>query len=138
MELHLKRFDCGPECSIGTLYVNGKRQCYTLEDSEREDERPVAAWKIPGCTAIPKGRYEVTRTFSQRFNKVLPLVNEVPGFVGIRIHPGNTAQDTEGCILVGTDRTDFRLMNSRMAFSAVDGLIAAALARGEKVWLEVM
>lgn len=138
MELHLKRLDLGPECSIGTLYVDGKRQCYTLEDAEREQSHlPVSEWKIPGCTAIPRGRYRVTRSYSNKFKQVMPMVNDVPGFAGIRIHPGNTAADTEGCILVGDDKSDFRITNSRVAFSVLDGLIAAALARGEKVWLEV-
>lgn len=138
MELHLKRFDCGPECSIGTLYVDGRRQCYTLEDTEREDPlSPVEDWKVKGKTAIPKGRYQVTRTYSNKFKQVLPMVNDVPGFAGIRIHSGNTAADTEGCILVGEDRSDFRITNSRVAFSVIDGLIAAAIARGERVWLEV-
>ena len=138
MNLHLRRTDCGPECSIGTLYVDGRAQCYTLEDADREEEgRPVAEWKQPGRSAIPLGRYRVTRTYSKRFGKVLPLISGVHGFTGIRIHPGNSAADTEGCILVGTDRTDFRLTNSRVAFSVLDAMIFAAIARGEEVWLEI-
>lgn len=138
MELHLVRTACGPVCSIGTLYVDGRRQCYTLEDPEREEDGlPVEQWKIAGCTAIPKGRYRVIRTMSFRFRRILPLLVDVPGFSGIRIHAGNTAADTEGCILVGMDCGEDRISRSALAFSTLDAQIAAAIARGEHVWMEV-
>ena len=138
MEIHLKRTACGPECSLGTLYVDGRRQCYTLEDVDREvDGDPVESWKIAGCTAIPRGRYRVTRSLSARFGAVMPLLLDVPGFSGIRIHAGNTAADTAGCILVGNHQSDFRIDHSRIAYRVLDGRIAAALARGEIVTIEV-
>ncbi len=94
MNLKLLRKTFTEESTIGVLSVNGTAECFTLEDK-------VRAVKIPGKTAIPAGIYEVTITFSDRFQKPLPLLLNVPNFAGIRIHPGNTAADTEGCILVG-------------------------------------
>ena len=92
MELRVERTDFSETSTIGKLYVDDQFECYTLEDKVR----PV---KIKGKTAIPAGRYEVIVNFSQRFGRMLPLFLNVPNFEGVRIHPGNTAADTEGCIL---------------------------------------
>jgi len=109
MELLLKRIHKTSTSTIGKLSVDGKFECYTLEDVER-------AVKIKNETAIPKGKYKVVITPSNRFKRDLPLLQNVPNFEGIRIHSGNTNHDTEGCILVGQTRaTDF-IGNSRKAF----------------------
>ncbi len=84
MELRIKRTDFSDQSTIGELSVNGQFECYTLEDKVRPE-------KIAGKTAIPAGRYEVVISFSQRFQRPLPLLLKVPNFEGIRIHPGNTA-----------------------------------------------
>jgi hypothetical protein len=129
MNLKLVRRTLTEQSTIGTLSINGVFECFTLEDRVR----PV---KIHGATAIPAGIYEVAITFSDRFQKPLPLLLNVPNFAGIRIHPGNTAADTEGCILVGTtERKDF-IGNSRVAFRALFAKLDAALKR-EKVFIEV-
>src|SRR5437588_5321023 len=86
----------------------------SLEDVVRAD-----GVKIPHETAIPAGRYTVDITFSPRFNRDLPLLLNVQGFLGIRIHPGNTANDTEGCILVGRHRAGNAITESRAAFDAL-------------------
>lgn len=102
MKLKVERFHKNEICSIGKLYIDGVFFCFTLEDCEREiDGEPVELWKIPNITAIPKGEYKIRMTFSNRFQKILPELIAVPGFLGVRIHPGNTAENTEGCILVG-------------------------------------
>jgi hypothetical protein len=129
MNLKLVRRTLTEQSTIGTLSINGIFECFTLEDRVR----PV---KIHGATAIPAGIYEVAITFSDRFQKPLPLLLNVPNFAGIRIHPGNTAADTEGCILVGTtERKDF-VGSSRVAFRALFTKLDAALRR-EKVFIEV-
>lgn len=91
--------------TFGALYLNGRFQCWTLEDRIREQVGvPVADWKIPHVTAIPAGTYLVCLTPSKRFGRVLPEVLAVPGYTGVRIHAGNTVADTDGCILVGRTR----------------------------------
>jgi hypothetical protein len=109
MKLTLKRLHKTEHSTIGELYVDGKFECYTLEDVEREV-------KIKSETAIPKGTYIVGITLSNRFKKLLPILLNVPNFEGVRIHSGNTNHDTEGCILVGTTRSNDFIGNSRLAF----------------------
>lgn len=138
MRMKLERTLCGPKCTIGTLYVNGKAECFTLEDVRREVKgRPVEEWKVPGATAIPAGIYNVVVTLSQRFKRDLPLLENVPGFSGIRIHPGNTAEDTEGCLLVGLVKGPDFVSGSRRAFEQLFTKIKESIGCGEKVTLEV-
>lgn len=94
LSLELIRSPSSAKSTIGRLLVDGAFQCFTLEDVVR----PI---KIAHETAIPAGTYKVIITESARFKRRLPLLVGVPGFDGIRIHPGNCAADTDGCILVG-------------------------------------
>jgi hypothetical protein len=113
--------------TLGSLYIDGHWCCFTLEDVIREQAgQPVKAWKVPGQTAIPAGRYRLIVTPSHRFKRPLPLVVDVPGFEGIRIHPGNGPADTEGCILVGRDRVPGRVLQSRVAFEHLFAFLRAA------------
>lgn len=139
MKLTLRRHESKGDSTIGTLAIDGVPNCFTLEDVVREvDGQPVEAWKVPGKTAIPRGTYEVKVTPSARFKRRLPLLVGVPGFEGIRIHPGNTAADTEGCLLVGfEDRGDGSIGRSREAFLPLFYAIDAALGRGEKVFIAI-
>jgi len=139
MELKLTRdSDQLQHRTFGQLFVDGAKQCETLEDPVREVEgATVDNWKIKGDTAIPRGRYRVIVNHSQRFGRDLPLFLNVPGFEGIRIHAGNTEADTEGCILVGTKRTATSILESRIAFNELFADIQEALANGEQVWIEV-
>jgi hypothetical protein len=108
MNLYLKRIHKTNKSVIGELSVDGIFECYTLEDVEREV-------KIKGVTAIPKGTYKVGISMSNRFKKELPILFNVPNFEGVRIHSGNVAENTEGCILVGETRTLDFIGNSRKA-----------------------
>ena len=98
MKLTLLREPTIGASTFGVLFVDGRFECFTLEDALREGP------KVHGETAIPAGTYGVQVTFSPRFRRRLPLLLGVPGFEGIRIHPGNHHEDTEGCILVGLRR----------------------------------
>lgn len=110
MNLTVKRRTNGI-VTIGDLYIDGEKFCNTLEDEVREP-----GVKVPGKTAIPAGEYELRLTYSTRFRQVMPQIMRVPGFEGIRIHPGNTEKDTDGCILVGTQQGE-RLINSRDTYN---------------------
>lgn len=114
MDLELKRKWFTPKSTIGELFVNGVFECFILEDRYRPGEP-----KVYGKTAIPSGRYEVKITPSPRFKRDLPLLLKVPGFEGVRIHPGNVPADTEGCLLPGKVRDTDRVLESRAAFEAL-------------------
>jgi hypothetical protein len=129
MDLKLVRTDLTSQSTVGELYVDGKFECYTLEDVVR----PV---KIKGMTAIPAGGYEVVISHSARFQRLLPLLLNVPNFDGIRIHAGNTAADTEGCLLVGQAKASNAISGSRNAFNALFAKLQAAAAR-EKIFIEI-
>jgi hypothetical protein len=140
VNLVLRRKPSTVNATVGELYMDGSFHCYVLEDVVREVEgQPVSAWKVKGKTAIPQGKYAVTVTKSERFKRDLPLVNMVPGFEGVRIHPGNHHWDTEGCLLpgmnVGPDGES--VVESRYAFNKLFGIIESALHDGDPVWLDV-
>jgi Family of unknown function (DUF5675) len=105
VELRLIREPSVKGATMGVLFVDGVFECFTLEDQIREQAGvPVTTWKVWGESAIPCGRYRVIITPSHRFKRPLPLVVDVPGFEGIRMHPGNHKGNTEGCILLGRRR----------------------------------
>lgn len=134
MKLTLNRSPSDSACTIGQLLVDGNPECFTLEDIVR----PPGAPKVFGETAIPAGTYGVIITFSPHFQRDLPLLVNVPGFEGVRIHPGNVAADTEGCVLVGVDRLADSIGRSRIAFDALFPKIEQALVRGELVSIEIV
>jgi len=109
MEIKIKRLHKTENSTIGELLIDGKFECFTLEDKERDV-------KIKGETAIPRGTYKVIINQSNRFKRLLPLLIDVDNFEGVRIHAGNTNHDTEGCILVGRTRTNDFIGQSRKAF----------------------
>lgn len=128
MKLEVKRFMCGATCTIGELFVDGQHECYTLEDVVR-----APGVKVPGQTAIPYGTYKIVITFSNRFQRDLPLLLGVQNFSGIRIHSGNLATQTEGCLLVGRVHTETSVGESRVAFDDLFAKIRNAIEHGEEV-----
>ena len=93
--------------------------------------------KIHGMTAIPYGEYEIVITWSNRFKCLMPLLVNVPGYEGVRIHTGNKAEDTEGCILVGkTKGLDF-IGNSREEYAILFKKLSEA-AQKEKIHLTII
>ncbi|MGE0463896.1 MAG: DUF5675 family protein [Vicinamibacterales bacterium] len=120
MEIRLIREPSAGGATLGALYVDDVWQCWTLEDEIRERSgEPVGAWKVRGKTAIPAGRYRIRITDSPRFGRPLPLLLDVPGFSGIRFHPGNRPTDTEGCLLPGRTRGAAFVGESRVAFESL-------------------
>lgn len=135
MYLILKRSPSVNGTTIGKLSLeDGTFLCYTLEDQIRVNEP-----KVYGNTAIPSGRYKVVITMSNRFKVALPLLLNVSNFEGVRIHAGNTKENTEGCILLGTSvsKNNQSINQSRIAMKKVMPLIEKALANGETVTLEI-
>lgn len=130
MELKLDRYDKNDKRTISNLYVDDKWECYVLED-------PVRPVKIKGKTAIPAGRYRIIINMSQRFKKLLCLLLGVPNYEGIRIHSGNDADDTEGCLIPGKGRLEDKVFNSKVAVAALQNKIQDALNRKEEVWITI-
>ena len=119
MKLELKRVALKDTYTIGKLYIDGVFFCDTIEDKVRDV-------KIKGITAIPYGTYKVILSLSNRFKKVLPLLVSVPGFEGVRIHAGNTSEDTEGCILVGENKEIGKVINSRKTMDKLMPILESA------------
>lgn len=144
MELKLEREASASGATIGKLSIDGQFECYTLEDQVRElrhDDGALidpASWKIAGETAIPSGTYAVIVDYSTRFKKLMPHIIGVPGFSGVRIHSGNTAADTEGCILLGQRRGAAEIFESRAAFDVFFPKLQAAFDRKELVKITIV
>ncbi len=127
----------------GDLLIGADLECHTLEDKDRGlvDTMTLAQIKkakVYGQTAIPKGKYEIAITYSNNFKRYLPLLLNVPGYDGVRIHSGNTAADTLGCILVGGALAGDTIKGgtSRPAFDRLFAKLQAA-AKKEKIWITI-
>lgn len=142
MLLELKRNKLNQVCTLGSLYVDSAFECFTVEDVVRLDDPSTPAnegAKVYGKTAIPAGTYEVIVTVSPKFGKRFPRLVDVPNFTGILIHNGLSAEDTLGCILVGSTITGNSIKpgTTKPAFAKLMAKIEAALVRGEKVHITV-
>ena len=151
MELILERIAKRKTYTIGHLYIlrqivdeysSGETKdylCDTLEPTWRDYAN--GAYKVKGRSAIPEGRYAVAISYSPKFKQWLPILLGGPEFnrkwQGVRIHAGNTANDTEGCILVGKNREVGKVLDSRIWLHRLKQKIVEARARGETVWLNV-
>jgi hypothetical protein len=129
MEIDVLRKWLSPASTIGELRIDGAFLCFTLEDMYRGDD-PAA--KVPGQTAIPCGRYLITIERSPRLSQLYgrdyftPRLHDVPGFQGILMHPGNKADDTDGCVLVGMERGPDVILRSVEAFGLLMPRVQAA------------
>ena len=143
MQILIQRHALKEGYTIGRMEINGKYFCDTLEDTDRglseemtEDE--IAALKVKGATAIPTGTYRIDmQTRSPHFGLILPRFINVKGYAGVLIHSGNTAADTEGCILVGENRERGKVLNSRLKLGRLLVLLREAQAAGEEIELTI-
>ena len=147
MELILERIAKRRTYTIGRLYIQRRVNdeylagtaddyfCDTLEPTWRDYEH--GAYKVKGRSAIPEERYAVVISFSPKFKQWLRILLGVPKFDGIRIHAGNTAEDTEGCILVGKNKLVGQVVDSRIWLHRLKQKIVEAKSRGEPVWITV-
>jgi hypothetical protein len=139
MNIQVIRETFTSKSTIGKMYIGGRFFCYTLEDVDRDknkdgDLNDAGEQKVYGETAIPKGVYSVTLTMSNRFKVVMPLLNNVPGFEGIRIHNGNTSEHTHGCLLVGESKGKDFIGGSKMAFAKLMDILSKIK---EKITIEI-
>lgn len=133
MNLTLNRIFRGAEYTIGKLFINGQYFCDTLEDPVRtlpafcpntsRGTPCTCPEKVYARTAIPSGTYRITMENSPRFQRVLPLLHDVPHFLGVLIHSGNDADDTAGCILVGSNKVKGKVLESRVASDRLNALL---------------
>lgn len=141
MRLTLKRIAKKKDYTIGRLYINGDYFCDTIEDAVRitsaDSLSEMRRKKIQNKTAIPDGSYEVIITMSARFKKLLPLLLNVPAFEGVRIHSGNTANDTEGCIIVGKNDKVGWVSDSRNTMTKLMKILQGVEGK-ERITLEIL
>lgn len=141
MEILVKRIARKEKYTIGKMYIDGQYVCDTLEDTDRGLKKSMSLEeikqkKVYGQTAIPEGKYQIIWSYSNKFKKNLPLLLNVPGYEGIRIHSGNTDVDTYGCILLGQNKVVGKVINSIATCNKVLPLIQKACEK-EKVYITV-
>lgn len=155
MELTLKRIALRSEYTIGKLYVDGEYVCDTIEDTVRDLDKDGkfanGEVKIPGKTAIPYGRYEITMkvkspkysnfskySWAKKYDGYLPRLLNVPHFDGVLIHVGNSALDSEACVLVGENKVVGKVINSVNTFRRLmDDYLVPAKKRNENIVITV-
>jgi hypothetical protein len=143
MELQLKREIFTDISTIGTLTIDGKFFCYILEDKDRGINNTltleqILRVKVYGKTAIPYGRYEIDWTMSARFKKMMPILLNVIGWSGIRIHSGNSELDSLGCLLCGTRKLSNRITESTLATKNLYAKIEAAKKQGQRIYITIV
>ena len=140
MKLTLKRIALRPTYTIGKLYIDDVYFCDTIEDTVRDINKngkfDNGEKKVHSKTAIPYGNYEIKWTYSPRFKKYTPQLMNVPSFEGIRIHAGNTSEDTEGCLILGENKQVGKVLNSRATINKFYPIIKEACSKG-KVTIEI-
>lgn len=142
MKLRLERLWPKKDYTVGRLYVDDRLFCNTLEDRIVDKNKNGVfdgdEKKVYGESAIPYGTYKIIYNWSPKFGRNLPRLLSVPHFEGILIHPGNTAADSAGCILVGKNTEVGRLTNSRYISDELNKLIDEAQRKGEPITIEIV
>ena len=138
MEILVKRIAKKSKYTIGKMYIDGQYICDTLEDADRGLNQNMSLEeiknkKVYGETAVPTGTYKVdmntvspkfkSRTWAKPYGGKLPRLVLVPGYGGVLIHPGNKAEDTLGCILVGENKAVGQVLNSQVTFKKIMSIL---------------
>lgn len=155
MEIILHRSFLGKDYSVGHIYIGGSVFCDTIEDVDRDIDQAtslavIRQKKVYGKTAIPTGRYKVelspspkyqkkalTDSYFRQYANAMPHLLNVPGFTGILIHPGATANDTEGCVIVGRNLVKGKILQSRDTFSRLYSMLSETKRRGEDIYITI-
>ena len=149
MEIRVRRIALRDTYTIGKMYINGEYFCDCCEDKVRDLNNEV---KVPNHTAIPYGTYEITLDvqsnkysnfekypWAKEYNGYLPRLTNVPLFLGVLIHPGNSEQDTSGCLLVGENKVVGKVINSKATFEKLmKEHLLPAKNRGEKINITIV
>lgn len=122
--------------TLGRLYYRGQFTGYTCEDEDRQLET-YPERKVYGRTAIPRGRYRLLLTYSQRFGRELPLIVDVPGYRGVRVHGGNSPENSLGCVMSGRVRTARGVQGCAPVVNRIIGILRDAEDGGDDCWIEV-
>lgn len=143
MKLLIERREFNKNSTQGKLYVNGVYLADTLEPTDRGldagmTSTQIADIKINGKTAIPYGNYAITLEYSPRFKRILPTINDVKCFEGVRIHAGNSYQDTAGCVLLGERVQKDIIANSRQMVDRIQQMIVNSIEADEGVTLQIV
>jgi len=142
MKLRLRRRYLAPDYTIGSLFIDDEYLCDTIEDKVRDmnkdgDLDDPGEEKVYAETAIPYGVYGMDLTMSPKFGRVLPLIRDVPHFTGIRIHRGNTAKDSAGCILPGENKIKGQVIKSTKYELAIIERMLYEIRLGRQIWIEI-
>lgn len=152
MKLTLKRIAKKDTYCIGKLYINGIYFADTIEDKDRGLKQSMSLSnikkvKVQDKTAIPSGTYEIVlNVISPKYSKQdfyknyanggrVPRLLNVPGWEGVLIHAGNTAEDSSGCILVGQNKIVGQIINSKDTFKKLYKILQSA---NEKIFITIL
>ena len=136
MRLTLNRKEFTDKSTIGELFIEGKFECFVLEDKDRKLETAGEKAKVYGLSAISRGHYSIIISWSNRFKQLMPLLLNVPYFEGIRIHKGNVPEHSHGCLLVGNTKGKDSIGGSAIAYDRLFKKLSAA-AKKEKIVIEI-
>lgn len=154
MKVLVKRIAKKETYCIGKLYIDGEYICDTIEDKDRglKQEMPLSEIKekkVYGKTAIPTGLYDLTLNvvsprlgskpyFQKVCNGKVPRILNVPGFDGVLLHPGNTEEDSYGCLILGLNKAVGKVLESRATFEKVYKILKKGNDKGEKITIEII
>lgn len=142
MKITVKRIAKKPKYTIGKMYLNDRYFCDTIEDTDRGltsemSVEEIKSKKVYAQTAIPTGEYDVMITYSPKYQRMMPLICNVKGYEGIRIHSGNTEKDTEGCIIVGKNTVVGAVTSSRDTYRELFNILEHASKVSEPITIKI-